>query len=181
MGNAYTRPLGHIVFWVQVDGVQGYDEDQIALVILDVSNFAARVPIILGTPTISCIVNIMKEKEVDALETPWVNARVAHLLSACRMTTIEVGDGTAEECIPDDYDQAMFTQNVETIEAFPSHIVPVKAEKAYTGGCINIMAQVLQTEDGFLPQGLIIQNMYTELWQGSKKAVIVVTNSTAYP
>ena len=52
LGNAYTRPLGYIVIWVQVDGVQGYDEDQIALIIPDFSNFATRVPIILGTPTI---------------------------------------------------------------------------------------------------------------------------------
>ena len=50
LGNAYTRLLGYIVIWVQVDGVQGYDKDQIALVIPDVSNFAARVPVILGTP-----------------------------------------------------------------------------------------------------------------------------------
>ena len=35
LSNAYTRPLGYIIIWVQVDGVQGYDEDQIALVILD--------------------------------------------------------------------------------------------------------------------------------------------------
>ena len=41
LGNAYTRPSGYIIIWVQVDGVQGYDEDQIALVILDLSNFAA--------------------------------------------------------------------------------------------------------------------------------------------
>ena len=52
LGNAYTRLLGYVVIWVQVDGVQGYDEDQIALVILDFSNFAARVPVILGMPTI---------------------------------------------------------------------------------------------------------------------------------
>ena len=52
LGNAYTRPLGYIVFWVQVDRVQGYDEDQIALVILDLSNFSAQIPVILGTPTI---------------------------------------------------------------------------------------------------------------------------------
>ena len=51
LGNAYTRLLGYVVIRVQVDGVQGYDEDQIALVILDFSNFATRVPIILGTPT----------------------------------------------------------------------------------------------------------------------------------
>ena len=40
LGNAYTRPLGYVVISVQVDRVQGYDEDQIALVILDFSNFA---------------------------------------------------------------------------------------------------------------------------------------------
>ena len=52
LGNAYTRLLGYVVVWAQVDGVQGYDEDQIALVILDFSNFAARVPLIFGMPTI---------------------------------------------------------------------------------------------------------------------------------
>ena len=52
LGNAYTRLLGYVVIWVQVDGVWGYNEDHIALVILDFSNFAARVPVILGMPTI---------------------------------------------------------------------------------------------------------------------------------
>ena len=52
LGNAYTRPLGYVVIGVQVDRVQGYNEDQITLVILDLSNFVARVPVILGTPTI---------------------------------------------------------------------------------------------------------------------------------
>ena len=113
LGNAYTRPLGYIVVQVQVDGVQGYDKDQIALVILDLSNFTARAPILLGTPTISHIVNVMKE--INALAMPWANARVVHLLSECRMTAVKVGDGTAEESSPDNYDQVMFTQNVETM------------------------------------------------------------------
>ena len=41
LGNAYMRPLGYIIMWVQVDKVQGYDEDQITLVIPDLPNFAA--------------------------------------------------------------------------------------------------------------------------------------------
>ena len=52
LGIAYTRLLGYVVIQVQVDRVQGYDEDQIALVILDLSSFAVQIPIILGTPTI---------------------------------------------------------------------------------------------------------------------------------
>ena len=174
LGNAYTRPLGYVIIQVQVDTVQGYDKDQIALVIPDFSNFAAQIPMILRTPTISRVVNVMKEVEVDALAMSWANARVAHLLSVHRMMTVEVGDGLKEEPDTDGYDQSMYTPNVETIEPFSSHIVPVKAGRAYTGGHINVMVQALQTEDGSLPQGLTVQNTYTELRQGSKNAVVVV-------
>ena len=75
----------------------------------------------------------------------------------------------------------MYTQKTETLELFSSHIVPVKTGKAYVGECINIMVQALRTEDGSLPQSLTIQNTYTELRKGSKKAVVVVQNNTAYP
>ena len=92
LGNAYTRLLGYVVIRVQVDRVQGYNEDQIALVILDFSNFATRVHVILGMPTIGQVVNIMREAEMDALATPWANARAAHLLAVHRMTPMEVGD-----------------------------------------------------------------------------------------
>ena len=60
---------------------------------------------------------------------PWANARVAHLLSVCRAIAIKIGDGIAEESSSDDYDQVVFTQNVETIEAFSSCMVPVRAER----------------------------------------------------
>ena len=180
LGKTYTRPLGYVEIWVQVDGVQGYDKDQIALVILDLSNFAAWIPVILGTPTINQVINVMKEAEVHTLVMPWANVRVVHLLLVHRMMTMEVGDSLKEEPNPDGYDQIMFTQNVETIEPFSSHMVPVRAGRAYTGECINVMVQALQTEDGSLPQGLTVQNMYTELRQGSKKGVMVVRNSMVY-
>ena len=112
---------------------------------------------------------------------PWANARVAHLLMVCRNMTIKVGDDAAEESSSDNYGQVMFTQNVETIETFFSHVAPVKAGRAYTEEHINIMVQALQTEDDSLAQGLTIQNTCTELRQGSEKAVMVVRNSTAYP
>ena len=116
LGNAYTRPLGYVMIWVQVDGVQGYHEDQIALVILDLSNFVAQIPVILGTPTIGQVVNVMKEVEVDALAMPWVNARVVHLLLVLRMMPVEVGDGQKEGVDTNGYEQLMYTQNEETID-----------------------------------------------------------------
>ena len=74
----------------------------------------------------------------------------------------------------------MYTQKVETIEPFSSHIVPVKTGRAHVGECINVMVQALWTQDGSLLQGLTVQNTYTELRKGSKKAVVVVWNYTAY-
>ena len=122
----------------------------------------------------------MKEVVVDALVMLWANARVAHLLLVCRMPTMEVGDGLKEEVDTDGYDQLMYTQNTETIEPFTSCVIPVKAGRAYMGECINVMVQALKTEDGSLQQGLTVQNMYTELRQGSMKAVTAVRNNTAY-
>ena len=116
---------------------------------------------------------------MDALETPWANARMAHLLAVCRMMTTGIGNGPEETFDANDYDSMMYTQKVETIEPFSSHIVPVKTGKAYVGECINIMVQALWTQGGSLPQGLTIQNTYTEVRKGSKKAVVVVWNNTA--
>ena len=48
------------------------------------------------------------------------------------------------------------------------------------GEHINVMVQVLRTEDGSLPQDLTVQNTYTKLRKCSKKAVMVVRNNTAY-
>ena len=78
---------------------------------------------------------------MDALAMLWANARVVHPLSVCRMMPMEVDDGQKEGVDTNGYDQLMYTQNTETIEPFSSHIIPVRAERAYMGECINIMVQ----------------------------------------
>ena len=99
---------------------------------------------------------------MDALVMLWVNARVAHLLSVYMMMPMEVGVGQEEKVQMNVYDQLMYAQNEETIEPFSSHIVPVKTGRVYMGECINVMVQVLQTQDGSLLQDLTVQNTYTE-------------------
>ena len=181
LGNAYTRLLGYVVIQVQVDRVWGYDEDQIALIIPDFSNFVVRVPIILGTPTIGGVVNVMREMEVDTLATLWAKARVAHLLAIRRMVPVEVG-GTHEKGYDANQDGfMMYTQKVETLEPFSSHVIPMKTTETYLGEWLNMMLQALYVQDGTLLPGLTMQNPYTELQKGSKKAVVVVWNHTTYP
>ena len=112
---------------------------------------------------------------------PWANARVVHLLAVRRMVPIEVGD-THEKGYDANQDGfVMYTQKVETLEPFSSHVIPVKTTEAYLGEWLNVMVQALYVQDGTLLPGLTVQNTYTELRKGSKKAVVVVQNHTAYP
>ena len=75
----------------------------------------------------------------------------------------------------------MYTQKVETLEPFSSHVIPVKTMKVYLEEHLNVMVQALHAQDGTLKPGLTVQNTYTELRKGSKKAVVVVQNNTVYP
>ena len=118
---------------------------------------------------------------MDALAMPWANARAAHLLAVWRMTPVEVGNGQEEGYDTDEDNPLMYTQKAETLEPFSSHVIPIKTVKAYLGECINVMVQALHTQDGTLLPGLTVQNTYTKLRKGSKKAVVVVWNNTTYP
>ena len=123
----------------------------------------------------------MRQAEMDALATPRANARAAHLLAVWRMMPVEVGSGQEEGYDTNKDSPLMYAQRAETLEPFLSHAIPMKTMKAYLGECLNIMVQALHAQDGTLPPGLTMQNTYTELKKGSKKAVVVVQNSTAYP
>ena len=74
LGMMCTHPLGYIIIRVHRDGVEGYKEDRIALIILDSSRFALRAPVTLGTLVIRRVINVIKESKLNALAIPWVNA-----------------------------------------------------------------------------------------------------------
>ena len=94
---------------------------------------------------------------------------------------MEVGNDQEEGYDTDKDNPLMYTQKAGMLEPFSSHVVPVETTKAYLGEHHNMMVQALYIQDGTLPPGLTVQNMYTELRKGSKKAVVVVQNNTAYP
>ena len=52
-GGLFSGPLGYVIIRVHVEGVKGYNKDQVALVILDLTAFGSEVLVTLGTPTIN--------------------------------------------------------------------------------------------------------------------------------
>ena len=79
----FSWPLGYVIIRVQVEGVQGYNEDQVALVVPDSIVFGSWGLVTLGTPTINQTINVIKESAIDELSASLNGSRVAQLL-ACQ-------------------------------------------------------------------------------------------------
>ena len=77
--------------------------------------------------------------------------------------------------------EVVTTNGSEMIDAFSSRIIHGWMKTAFTGARLNVMTHTLHADKGPLPQGLMIQNTYTEMCNGSKNVTVVVRNSTAYP
>ena len=56
---------------------------------------------------------------------------------------MEVGNDQEEGCNTDQDSPLMYTQKVETLEPFSSHVIPMKMMEAYLGEHLNIMVQAL--------------------------------------
>ena len=58
---------------------------------------------------------------------------MAHLLSVCRAAATVVEDETTESAYLNGYDEVVVMRNTETIDAFSSHVIPIKAGKSLHG------------------------------------------------
>ena len=111
----------------------------------------------------SHVINVIKEKKIDALAIPCVISQVAHFLSVQRAAATVEDDPTTGNSNLGGYDEMVLTKNTETINAFSSHVITAKANTAHTGERINVMTQALCVKDGSLLQGLMVQYTYIKL------------------
>ena len=63
---------------VRIPYIQGYNEDQIAIVLDDPS--MKECPVILGTPTLYRVIQVIKESKITQLATPWAMSCLSYLI-----------------------------------------------------------------------------------------------------
>ena len=80
--NYEGRPIGYVIISVQINGISGYNEDQVVLMAHSSTEFAHHIPIILGTPTTDQAIRALKESKIDRLATLWACVRKSTLLWA---------------------------------------------------------------------------------------------------
>ena len=74
----HTTALGYIIINIQVEGIPSYYEEQVALVIPNVTQLGMKVPVILGTPTIHRLCQQMKESEIQTAPEEWQHALLSY-------------------------------------------------------------------------------------------------------
>ena len=166
-----TSALGYAIINVQIPGIPSYNEEQVALVIQDVSGLGARVPIILGMPTIYRLCRRMKETEKGSAPEEWQHALFCYeVAQGVFLQSMTVGPhgtkyptNTGQD--PMDLDEQVILTDKVTVPAFSSQIIKVRTKKTYMKGHrLNVMIQPPYPEDkANLPVGLYVQRVYNDL------------------
>ena len=185
----FTQALGYAIINVRIEGIGSYNEEQVVLVIEDVSGLGMRVPVILGTPTIHRLCRQLKESEFEMVPNEWQHAlRCYEVAQQVPLNSISVEpDGTKYPTNtgqnPMDLDKQLILTDKVIVPAFSSQIIKDRTKKTYMiGHRLNVMMQPPYPEDkANLSVGLYIQRVYSDRKDGSQNLSTVVWNGTAKP
>ena len=78
MGSNLVVPTRFVLMNVKVPCIQGYDEDQVTLVMDDPG--MVECPVILGTSTLYRVMEVIKESEISKLAILWSLSRISWLM-----------------------------------------------------------------------------------------------------
>ena len=125
----HMAALRYVIINIQVEGIPSYYEEQVALVISNVTELGMKVPVILGTPTIHWLCCQMKKSEIKTVPEEWQHALLSYKasrnVSILPMTpqidqdsNIEYPTNTGQN--PTDLDELVLLKDRVIIPAFAS-------------------------------------------------------------
>ena len=180
--NYEGRPIGYVIMNVQIEGISGYNEDQVVLVAHSSAEFAHHVPIILGTPTMDWAIKTLKESEIDKLATPWACVRKSTLLQAATTRVAAVRADVAMEPINImGYEEPICLLAVEVIKPFETLVLKARTKITFTTGCLHCSTLAMDSKDGTLPPRLVVTGAYMVLKRGSKTVPVILHNTMGSP
>ena len=178
IGGISVEPIGFVMMNVKVPCVQGYDEDQIAIVMDDLG--MTEWPVILGTPTIYRVMEVIKESEISELAVPWTSSRVSWLMRhmQARLGQVVVKDVANKPISPLNVDKVVRVANKCTIPPFGHKVIHGKVNLILHGYKINMMTHGLEKRSSSFPLGIDVQTVYATLADGSNRVNVVLRNNT---
>ena len=178
IGGISVEPIGFIMMNVKVPCVQGYDEDQIAIVMDDPG--MSEWPLILGTPTIYRVMEVIKESEISKLAVPWASSQVSWLMRdvQARLSQVVVKDVVNKPISPLNVDEVVRVASKCTIPPFGHKVIHGKVNLILHGYKMNVITHGLEKRSPSLPLGIDVQTVYATLADGSNRVTVVLRNIT---
>ena len=178
LGGISVEPVGFIMMNVKVPDVAGYDEDQIAIV-MDDPGMTER-PVILGTPTLYQVMEVIKESEISKLAVPWAPSRVSWLMRdvLAKLGQVVVNDIANKPIAPLHVDEVVRVASKCTVPPFGHKAIHGKVNLILHIYKMNMMTHGLEKRSPSLPLGIDVQMVYATLANGSNQIMVVLRNNT---
>ena len=178
MGGSLVEPTGFVLMNVKVPCVQGYDEDQVTLVMDDPG--MTECPIILGTLTLYWVMEVIKESEISKLMVPWSSSWILWLMwdVTARLSQVVMNDVANKPIMPLNVDEVVRVASKCTVPPFGNKVIHGKVNLVLHGCRLNMMTHGLEKRLLPLPLGIDVQTAYSTLANGSNRVPVILRNNT---
>ena len=178
IGSILVEPVGFILMNVKVPCVWGYDEDQVAIVMDDPD--MSECPVILGTPTLYCVMEVIRESEVSKLAVPWASSQILWLMRdvQAKLGQIVVDDVANKPISLLNIDEVVRMVSKCTVSPFGHKVIHGKVHLVLHGYKMNVMTHGLEKWLPSLPLGIDVQTVYATLADGRNRVTVVLRNNT---
>ena len=178
MGGSLVEPTGFILMNVKVPCVQGYDEDQVILVMDDPG--MTECPVILGTLTLYQVMQVIKESEISKVAVLWSSSQISWLMwdVMARLSQVVINDVANKPIMPLDVDEVVRVASKCTVPPFGHKVIHGKVNLVLHGCRLNVMTHGLEKRSPSLPLGIDVQTAYATLANGSHRVPVILRNNT---
>ena len=144
IGSIMVDPEGFVMMNVKVPCVKGYNEDQIAIVMDDLG--MKDCPVILGTPTIFRVMEVIKESKISKLAVPLASLRVSWLMRGvhAQMSQLTVDDVDNKSVAPLSVDEVVRVSHKCKIPPFGHKVIHGSVGLVLQGYRMNVMTHGLE-------------------------------------
>ena len=178
LGSISVEPIGFVMMNIKVPCVKGYDKYQIAIVMDNLG--MTEWLVILGTPTLYRIMEVIKESEISKLAVPLASSRVSWLMRdvLARLGQVVVNDIANKPIVPLHVDEVVRVTSKCTVPPFGQKAIHGKVNLILHCYKMNMMTHGLEKRSPSLPLGIDVQTVYTTLVDGSNRVTVVLRNNT---
>ena len=164
LGSISVEPIRFVMMNVKVPCVQGYDEDQIAIVMDDPD--MSEWPVILGTPKLYRVMEVIKESEISKLAVPWASSWISWLMRdiQAKLGQVVMKDVANKPISPLNVDEVVRIVSKCTIPPFGHKAIHGKVNLVLHGYKMNVMTHRLEKRSPSLPLGIDVRQFMLP-WQ----------------